>query len=94
MTTALEPKTDVSTSLARPSQRGSVAAPVKLLIHPHTDAVRRTLAARRRQHSLGPATHPLVSASLLYPPQSLASIDLTIKTHRAGVVQRFSPIHF
>src|ERR1035437_3115200 len=94
MTTALESTTELPTSLARPSQRGSVAARVKLMIHQHTDAIRRNPGNSPEAASRRPATRTLVNSGRLYPPQSPARIEITIKTHRAGVVERFSPIHF
>jgi hypothetical protein len=60
----------------------------------HTDTVRRNPRTQRRRHPDG--RHP--ASRRLSPPhlslQSPASIEMTIKTHRAGVVERFSPIHF
>jgi hypothetical protein len=94
MTTAREPKTELPTSSARPSQRGSIAARVKLTIHQHTDAVHRSPSRSPEALSRRPTTRTLVKAARLYPPQSPARIEMTIKTHRAGVVERFSPIHF
>jgi integrase len=47
---------------------------------------------RRHPDGRHPASRRLSPPHL--PVQSPASIEMTIKTHRAGVVERFSPIHF
>src|ERR1035437_1501693 len=92
MTTALESKSELPNSLARPSQRGRVAARVTPMIHQHTDAVRRNPGSQPEAPSRRLATCTLVNSARLDPPQSPARIEITIKTHRAGVVERFSPI--
>jgi hypothetical protein len=94
MTTARKARTELPTSLARPSHRGSVAARFKLTMDQHTDAVRRNAGSSPEAPSRRPAARTLINAARFYPPQSPAKIEMTIKTHRAGVVERFSPIHF
>ena len=71
MTSALESMIELPTSLARPSQRGSVATRVKLLIQQHPMPSTVTLTTRPEGPSRRPATRTLVASDrLFYPPQS------------------------
>jgi hypothetical protein len=82
MITAHNAKTKLPTSLARPSQRASVAAQVKLMIHRCTDAVTETVAGRRNSQLGGRRADTLAASAHSF---FLARIEATIKTHRSNV---------
>src|SRR5258708_28762002 len=71
MTAALESMIELPNSLDRPSQRGSFAARVKLLIQQHPMPYTVTLTTRSEGPSRRTVTRTLVAlAHLFYPPQS------------------------
>src|SRR5260370_9327869 len=91
MTTTRKSKIKLPTTLARPSQRWSVAARVKLTIHQNANAVRRSTSSLPEPPSRRSAARTLVASAR---PLSPARPAITIKTHRARVVEPLSPFHF
>jgi hypothetical protein len=93
--TALQSTTELPTSFAQPSQRaecchsGQTDPPAAYRYHPPKTWQPASGAIRRPATRISRRPNP-PHLSL----QSPASIEMTIKTHRAGVVERFSPIHF
>jgi hypothetical protein len=92
MTLTLEnPVTLLRTNSAWSSQRTSVAISVTMAIRRQIEGIRRTT------HNLCLAVSQQLAACLLIdsahlplPPNTRAPI----KTHKAGILPRFSPIHF
>src|SRR5579859_8184964 len=84
MTTAVEPMINARrTGLARPRQRGSVAAWVVPAIFPRTGTSVRHSGCLSQVSWLSSATRTPVSAVKSYPSPEF---ETTINTHRAGVV--------
>jgi hypothetical protein len=79
------------TNLAWSSQRASVAASVTTAIHRQIERIRRAT-----RNLLLPASQRLAACLLIGSGRLslLASPRAPIKTHKAGILPRFSPIHF
>jgi hypothetical protein len=82
MITARNAKTELPTSLARPSQRVSVAARAKLMIHQCTDADPKQWPSAETVNLAADGPTLSLPQPALSPPQG---IEATIKTHRSKV---------
>src|SRR5712691_1592737 len=92
MTLALEnPAILPRTNFAWSSQRGSVAASVTTPIHQQTEAIRRATPSLSRAASQRPAASLFIGSHPFIMPATFAT---PINTHKAGILLRFSPIHF
>ncbi len=79
------------TNLAWSSQRASVATSVTVPIRRQTEVIRTGTHSFSVATSQRPAASLFVGSGRLFIP---ASFETPINTHRAGIVPRFSPIHF
>jgi hypothetical protein len=92
MTLVLEnPATLPRTNFAWSSQRWTVAISVTTPIHQQTEAIRRAIHSLSVAASQRPAAYLFIGSQPFIMPTNFAT---PINTHKAGILPRFSPIHF